>query len=570
MLRKMYYVLLLISISCAATAKNYYVSKNGNDNNSGAVNSPWKTIQKAASSVKAGDQVYISRGTYRGDVSIKHSGRSNAWISFDAKPGDEKRVVLEGGTFRIIKKSFIRVSGIKVQKTRAEGFYVEGPASHITLSNNHTFDTYGSGIGVWGVGWRKDPGKYENIRNVKILNNKIEKANNGGYNECITLSNGVVNFEISGNEVFNGGNPINGGEGIDVKLGAKNGVIKNNRVHHLTRRGIYLDAAGILPGYPKPFLKNIEIFNNRSWENEGQGIAIMTEGEGDIHDIRVYNNLLYNNTEDGIMIYDHPGGPGDVYDIEVVNNTMFGNPRFGILLNFPDSHRMIFRNNIAYNNGTDLRFEHGAYVASHNLSNVNPRFVNAAAGNFRLRPDSPAINAGTSQNAPAKDFDGDRRINPDIGAYEYHDRDSSNTEVKPPIGVTSLEIRHSNKCLDLDSGSPARGTNIHQWSCVEKNANQNFTIVSKNDGFYEIRTKNNKCLGVAGGSNTNGANVVQWDCVGARDQQFKLDNSNNGWFRIIARHSNKCLDVAGVSERNGANIYQWSCHGGDNQRFKFR
>ncbi len=54
----------------------------------------------------------------------------------------------------------------------------------------------------------------------------------------------------------------------------------------------------------------------------------------------------------------------------------------------------------------------------------NPLFVDAAAGNYRLRRESPCINAATNHPwmAGALDMDGRRRVRdgaPDIGCYEY-------------------------------------------------------------------------------------------------------------------------------------------------------
>ncbi|WP_075602099.1 T9SS type A sorting domain-containing protein [Saccharicrinis aurantiacus] len=409
--------MILINVSINAT--NYYVATWGNDSNNGSEGKPWKTIQKAANTAKAGDQIYIKKGSYYNNVVIKNSGTSSNWIIFKAYPGHEKQVVLNNAYFIISKKSYIAISGIKVQNGK-HGFYIEGPSEHIEITNNHTYNTFASGIIVWGVAYGQNPGNYNNIRNVKIKNNKVQKACNGGWNECITIANGVVGFEVTGNEIYDGGNPINGGEGIDIKEGAKNGIIAYNNIHNLSRRGIYLDAGGLL-NFAKPTISNIKVYNNISRNNVGAGMAIMTEGNGDVYGISIYNNLFYSNTEDGIMYYKHPAGSGKIYNISCNNNTMYKNGRYGILVNFSGAWGLQFNNNICYeSSNSDYKNIAGSVSTTKNLFNTNPQFKNANGGNFRLNWNSPAINAGTWSGAPTVDYDGNARVgNVDIGAFEY-------------------------------------------------------------------------------------------------------------------------------------------------------
>src|SRR5687767_14198344 len=49
-----------------ALAAEYFVSPTGNDRASGKAGAPWKTLQKAAESVQAGDRVTVEDGEYRG------------------------------------------------------------------------------------------------------------------------------------------------------------------------------------------------------------------------------------------------------------------------------------------------------------------------------------------------------------------------------------------------------------------------------------------------------------------------------------------------------------------------
>jgi hypothetical protein len=69
----------------------------------------------------------------------------------------------------------------------------------------------------------------------------------------------------------------------------------------------------------------------------------------------------------------------------------------------------------------------GFVNSSGNIATNNPRFANAAAGDYRLHHLSPCIGAGANQTwmIGATDLDGNSRISPliggtvDIGAYEY-------------------------------------------------------------------------------------------------------------------------------------------------------
>jgi hypothetical protein len=69
----------------------------------------------------------------------------------------------------------------------------------------------------------------------------------------------------------------------------------------------------------------------------------------------------------------------------------------------------------------------GGYSGEGNID-ANPLFVDPSSNNYRLRPSSPCIDAGTNEGAPTQDIignsrpiDGDRdgTAITDMGAYEY-------------------------------------------------------------------------------------------------------------------------------------------------------
>lgn len=76
-----------------AAGKTYYVSVTGNDTTGdGSIGNPWKTIQKAASTMTAGDVCEIRAGVYRETIRPTNSGTSANPIIFRAYSGESVTV----------------------------------------------------------------------------------------------------------------------------------------------------------------------------------------------------------------------------------------------------------------------------------------------------------------------------------------------------------------------------------------------------------------------------------------------------------------------------------------------
>src|SRR5688572_29709444 len=78
-------ILFLCAIG-GARAATYYVAINGNDANPGTLAQPWRTIQKAANVMVAGDTVLISPGNYAESVVTRAHGTTTARVRFQANP----------------------------------------------------------------------------------------------------------------------------------------------------------------------------------------------------------------------------------------------------------------------------------------------------------------------------------------------------------------------------------------------------------------------------------------------------------------------------------------------------
>lgn len=81
-------LLLLVVFSISVQGSTYYVALNGSDSNNGSGSQPWKTIQKAANKMIAGDVTYIRAGTYNERVIPQNSGSTGNYITYAAFSGD--------------------------------------------------------------------------------------------------------------------------------------------------------------------------------------------------------------------------------------------------------------------------------------------------------------------------------------------------------------------------------------------------------------------------------------------------------------------------------------------------
>ena len=167
------------------------------------------------------------------------------------------------------------------------------------------------------------------------------------------------------------------------------------------------------------------------------------------NDIRVYNNIVYNNAGWGIHAW-HAAN-NNVFS----NNLVFGNKTGGIIVGAGDGpggvtadHFVVTNNIVVYNSGYAIqelgytgvnnRYENNLVYGNeyeillkNNLTDLNtlkvdPQFVDFKAdgsGDYRLMSTSPAIDAGSLLGAYPTDYEGNARQYGnavDIGPYEWY------------------------------------------------------------------------------------------------------------------------------------------------------
>jgi hypothetical protein len=521
----------LIVYTASAAGSTYYVSTTGLDNNPGTLASPWKTIQKAANTVTAGDTVYIRGGTYHEKVTLANKqGSSNAWITFSAY--NSETVIVDGNNLGGIYDGiflfqdgckYIRITGLELKRTTSHGIFLYGgEINHIRIDHCIIHDCESSGIYCYSG---DQPTKY--VRNIEFDHNTVYDVNNGyAYDDTYTLSpqeaisfSNVQGFNIHHNNLYQYGK-----EGIDAKSGSNSGSIHHNTICNtlaspafswsFNHIGIYVDGymkkdydiavysniitgsggPGIVIGAERPqtgSIENISLYNNVIALSYQPGHinfrAIDSCYDCPFKDIYIYSNTVYNGNSSTSPIRIFPSA-SHITNLVIANNIITGTAYY--LFSFQElrsteaAGRLTLKNNLYYRfggtghnqwkDGTDKSWGSNPLLS-------DPKFVNKNTNNFNLQSSSPAIDTGDFSTAASVDFDGATRPyydNVDIGAYEYHEQSS---DTIPPV-ISNVQI-HTSTPLDVTVG----------WENITCTASDNVEIQAVKlkliDSSYHMTTR---------------------------------------------------------------------------------
>ncbi len=449
----------------SAESDAFYVSPTGNDASSGSAAAPWRTIGRAVradSPVGAGDRVVVKAGQYNENtVTIEKSG-----ITLEGEPG--ATLNYSGPSLSWFRTAALHVDGQRDVTVR--GLNVDGKSSiwagiqgtdvtNLQVLDNNVSNTLASGIIVL-YGGEGAPGEAEvTSKNVKVLRNVLTNLSVGTQDQEALSIWGVDGFEVAYNTVTKGQR-----EGIDAKVGSRNGSI-----HHNTVRGVGEWMAPNLGAGPAIYIDanradsyNIDVYDNLIENNFQNAIAVATESVGQVRDVRIYNNVGRSNG-----IPSTPGAAvsicGRTSNVDVSNNTFFDhNNGFQVGECYggrPTSIR--FRNNLVIKSKSSAVFidridsgvtisnnvfagELGAYFQRSPLIDGTNQFVADAKvvslpSNLRLAAGSPAIDAGVAVPFGSRDADGASRPQgtaPDVGAYEFGSATPPTTTpptTRPPV-----------------------------------------------------------------------------------------------------------------------------------------
>lgn len=411
-----------------APLRTRFVSPAGDDATAdGSLARPFRTLTRAAAGIRSGDAIRLLPGTHPPGTHLADlSGTAEHPIWIGGLPG-QPRPVIAGGN-----------QALHLARVR-----------HVVVENLEVHGAAQNGINCDDGGARADP---DATRHVVFRNLAFRDIGSGGNQDALKLS-GVDDYcvlDCAFARTSAGGSGIDhvgchhgliarcefremGGNAIQCKGGSEDIEIRSNRFFEGGERGINIGGSTGFDFFRPPLsvtAPNAEARNIRVRANLFIGGEAPVAFVGSV-DSLVANNtfitphrwvlrILQETTSEGRYTFLRCG------DNRFVNNLVwFDRAGLSAFVNIgphtlPATHS--FAHNLWYAFDQPSRSRPNLPATeTDGLYRSDPRFVNAAAGDYRLTADSPAAGAAAPDAAPPADLLGRGYASPpSIGAIEAH------------------------------------------------------------------------------------------------------------------------------------------------------
>ena len=418
----------------------------GRDTNPGTEAAPLATLKAAHDITLPGDTVLVRNGRYEqtgieGVVHITRSGKPGGFITYKPWPG-HKPVLAAATAWNVvlITASYIRLEGFEVvgaadriPMAASEAVYerfIKGP-EHQTWGFETSF-VNGNGIGVRPINQNAPLADRIVPRHVHIVGNHVHNLAGGGiYTDMADhiLIEGNHVHDTAWRSIFaNSGISLFHSFDTDDDTTSYKNIIRNNRVHNNRSEvkwyvpkkmsdgnGIIVDDLRNTQIKARPYKGRTLVVGNVAYDNGGAGIQVFSSDNVDVVHNTVANNSLMPPLNYG-ELYVH-----NAANVRVLNNIAVSSATSHINGTGKGDPRTV-----------DVVYDHNVYfgpvapvVVGPNDRVADPRFIDFAARNLRLRADSPAIDAAGGPALGVKlglDLDGRPRTSggkADRGAYEH-------------------------------------------------------------------------------------------------------------------------------------------------------
>lgn len=361
--------ILVLALCHSAGATTYYVDNTGgSDANDGlSVGNAWENTQMACSTLVAGDTVLIRSGTYD-EASpestffdrnygfwFENNGTAGNYIVAKGYPGDALPLILgdtaeERYATMITNKAYIIYDSLEFRHGWNGITVYDGTADNIII-RNCVVDSCGFGI---------------------------DNNNVGGFHTRFTDYGDVTNILVE-NNIFFDNQDLGGDAGVNVGgifiyscdtcRFTGNLIYNTNDSTATSRKGIYIKGK---VGGGFNFTEQMEIDSNII-VNTHTGIEVV--GQGEVNDIDVHHNLIYNIRGMAMKTLSNPGAT--LKRVNIYNNTVDGGGRAaGIINRYATNNEdlAIFNNVIIYRPAGSIGDYGQANISSNNVDE-NGTFV---------------------------------------------------------------------------------------------------------------------------------------------------------------------------------------------------
>jgi hypothetical protein len=406
-------IVLSAGTAHAAPLRTLYVAPTGSDSADGGAITPWRTLQRAASLVRAGDLVIVRAGHYAG-FNLTTSGTAANPIVFSADPGvvvDSPNPVCTQDGINLEGASYIVIEGFTVVGLPRTGIR-SVTNHHVTIRRN-----VGDLNGRWGIltGFSDDLLIEDNEMSRSVAEHGIYVGNSG--DRPVIRRNHV--WGNSGNGIHMNGDLSQGGDGV-----ISGAVVEGNVIHGNGRTG----GSGI----NGDGVQSSRIVNNILYDNHASGISLyQIDGGQPSRNNFVAHNTIVQAADGRWAINIQDGATGN----HVVNNILLTLHTFRGAIDIStdslsgfvsDSNAVTGR--FTTNGGNSVltlaAWRQATGQDLHSFTTTPAAlFVDTAAGDYHLRADAPARDTAMTPTDVLTDFEGLARPSgpaSDIGADEYH------------------------------------------------------------------------------------------------------------------------------------------------------
>jgi chitodextrinase len=420
-----------LNVTTLPHGKAYYVAKSGSDSSAGTASAPWLTISHAASTVSAGDIVYVGAGTYAESVSISQSGTASAPIIFDGQgvavvdgthvacctsPSFVSSNGFVGSTTQGLftlgaaaGMNYVTVEGFTIQNYRTAskddvpaGILIVGGGTGISILDNTVQNiqstakqTKNAGPNAYGIGVF---GTSSTPLSVNVSYNIVTGCLTG-ESETTTFNGNVQNFVVSYNTIYgndNIGMDAIGFEGVGPTGSdqAKNGdvfgniIYNNSAINNPGEQGGGQDGGYDEDGLYCDGCSQVVFERNLVYAND-INIEAASENAGEVSsDVIIRNNVTYGANSAGMTVGGYAEtGTGGSTNITIANNSLYdddlqntGSGEFQIQYRATE---IVFENNIVYP-GSGGIFLNGYVPGSDVTLNYNDYYTTASTTTFEL------------------------------------------------------------------------------------------------------------------------------------------------------------------------------------------